>query len=183
MANTVANVTAVEPGASGAIWRAPIGTTVPTNAKTALAEAFECLGYIAEEGPRNSLSRSTEEERAWGGDVVNVFETEHSDKWSMKLIEAMNVNVLKTVFGDENVSGTLASGISISVNAKEHEDAVYVLETILKGDVLKRVVIPVGRVTEVAEISYATTESQGYDITITCQADTNGNTHYEYLSK
>lgn len=34
MANTVANVTTGKPSKSGAIWRAPFGSTLPTDATT-----------------------------------------------------------------------------------------------------------------------------------------------------
>lgn len=178
---TVANVTAAKPAVGGALYWAPIGTTAPTNASSALTEAFVCLGYISEDGLSNSVSRSSSEERAWGGDVVNVFESEFSDTFSTKLIETLNLDVLKAVFGSANVTGTLAAGITVKANAAEHDDAVFVVDMILKNNVLKRIVIPIGRVTEVGEISYEDDASTGYDITITCQADSSGNSHYEYI--
>ena len=41
------NVTAAKPKVGGAVWRAPLGTTLPTDAKTALDKAFKSLGYIS----------------------------------------------------------------------------------------------------------------------------------------
>lgn len=181
MAETVTNVTASKPAVGGALSWAPIGTTVPTSASAALASGFVNVGYISEDGLTNNISRNSSEERAWGGDVVNVFETEFSDTFSLKLLESTNTDVLKLVFGSTNVSGTLSGGITVNVNADQHPDGVFVVDMILKNDAVKRVVIPVGRVTSVGEISYQDDESTGYDITITAQADSSGNSHYEYI--
>lgn len=178
---TTSNVTSAKPKVGGAMFRAPLGTALPTDAVSDLAAAFKCLGYIDQDGVKNNISKTSDEERAWGGDVVNVLETDHSDQFSTNLIESLNLDVLKTVFGDDNVSGTLADGIAIKVNAQEKEDAVYVIDMILKGGVLKRIVIPVGRVTEIAEIEYSETASTGYGVTITAQAGADGDTHKEYI--
>ena len=47
MANA-SNVTTGKPKKGGAIFRAPAGTTLPTDATTALNEKFVCLGYCGE---------------------------------------------------------------------------------------------------------------------------------------
>lgn len=177
MANTVANVSAGKPNASGSIFRAPLGTTLPTDASTALDEAFVCLGYASDDGLKHEFS-TEDEVKAWGGDVVL---STHEDKFTVTLIEVLNADVLKAAFGDDNVTGTLATGVSVSFNDAAQEPACWVFEMLLNKTTLKRIVIPKGTVSEVGEIEYVDDEPVGYEITISCGADATGNTHYEYM--
>lgn len=181
MANTATNVTVGKPSVGGAIWRAPAGTTLPEDTTTALDNAFKCLGYCSEDGLTNSNSPETEAIHAWGGDAVLQVLTSKDDTFAFTLIEAMNLDVLKTVYGDSNVTGTLATGITITANAAAPEAASYVIDMIYNGSHLKRVVIPSAYVTEVGDITYVDGEAVGYETTLACTPDEDGNTHYEYI--
>ncbi len=178
MAADKTKLTTGKPKVGGGLYAAPAGTTLPADATTALAEAFVCLGYVSEDGLKNSREND-EEIKAWGGDVVLRTMT---DKFTYTLIEAMNVDVLKHVYGAANVSGTLATGIEITANANAQEEMVFVADLAFNEGVLKRIVVPRGQVTEVGEISYTDGEVVGYETTLQANADEDGNTHYEYIA-
>jgi len=181
MANTVTNVSTGKPAVTGGVWAAVAGTTAPTDATTALAAAFKCLGYVSEDGLTNSNSPETENIKAWGGDIVLTPLTEKADTFTFTLIEAINTEVLKVVYGDSNVTGTLAQGMTVMANADEPASHVWAFEMVLTGNTLKRVVVPDGVVTEIGDITYVDGEAVGYELTITARPDASGNTHYEYL--
>lgn len=175
-------VTAAKPKTGGAVWCAPAGTTLPTDAKTALNEAFASLGYISTEGITNSNSPTTEPTKAWGGDIVLNELTERPDTFKFQLIEGLNVEVLKAVYGPDNVTGTLETGITVKANSDEPVSAVYVVDMVMKNKVKKRVVLPDASLTALEDITYASGSAVAYGVTLTALPDGNGNTHYEYIA-
>ncbi|MGT2963852.1 phage tail protein [Streptococcus acidominimus] len=181
--SNVTNVTAAKPKIGGAIYSAPLGTALPTDATSSLDAAFEGLGYVSEDGMKNSNSPSSENIKAWGGNTVNSVQKEKEDTFSYTLIEALNVAVLKEVYGPDNVTGTLADGLTIKSNSKELPAHVIVVDMLLQGGVAKRIVIPNGKVSELGEIIYADGENVGYETTVQALPDSSGNTHYEYMKK
>lgn len=175
------NVTASKPKTGGAAFRAPLGTKLPTSATEALDVGFKSLGHISEEGLTNANSPTSEKLKAWGGDTVLNFQTEKPDTFKFNMIEAHNVEVLKSVYGDDNVTGTLAEGIHVKANSKPQEDFSWVFDMVQKGNVAKRIVVPCASVTAVGEIVYADNKAVGYDTTISAVPDVNGDYHHEYM--
>src|SRR5690625_3115890 len=135
------NVTTAKPKVGGAGWTAPLGTTLPTDATTEVDAGFNSLRYISEDGLTNENTPESENIKARSGDTVANVQTSKDHTVTYTLIEAMNVNVLKEVYGQDNVTGTLETGISIKANNKEHEEHCLIVDMILKGGILKRIVI------------------------------------------
>ena len=181
MAVNTANVSTGKPKVTGAVYRAPIGTALPTDATTELADGYVSLGYVSDDGMTNSNSMKVENLKAWGGDIVLTTQTDREDTFQCKLIEALNLEVLKAVYGDDNVTGTIETGVTVKANTAQLEPYIWVFDMIMRGDKLKHVVIPNGSITEVGDITYKDEEAIGYEVTITAAVDASGNSHYEYI--
>ena len=167
----------------GAIYFALIDAnlTLPTDVDSALT-GFTELGYASEDGIKNSNSVDTDTVKAWGGDTVLRTLNGKDDTFTFTLIEAMNEEVLKLVYGEANVTVDSSTGeISVKSNSKEAKAHAFVFDMILKGGAKKRIVIPSATITEVGEISYTDSDPVAYETTIGCEPDSTGNTHYEYI--
>lgn len=180
--NNVDQVSVGKPQIGGAVFRAPSGTALPTDAETALAAAYVGMGYISEDGMTRNITRETTEIKDWGGETIATPQTNKSETVRLKFVQSMNPEVLKAVHGSANVEGSLAEGLNIVENANELEEAVWVIEQILNTGRVDRLIIPKGKVTEIGEITYKADEPIGYELTITGLPDTYGNSSYEYIS-
>ena len=175
-----AYVSGAKPEVAGAIAVAPLGTALPTDAVSKIGDAFKKLGYVSSDGVTNANSPTSESVTAWGGDTVLDGQTAKPDSFKFTLIEALNVEVLKFVYGDNNVTGSLADGITVKANRDEAKQRVLVVDMILK-DAVKLIVIPRAKITEVDEIAYQEGKAIGYGTKVTAYPDSTGQTHYEYL--
>lgn len=180
--NNVENVSVGKPMADGAIFVAPAGTTVPTDATTALSEDFVNVGFISEDGVTNEVETDSEEIKAWGGDIVLTPMTSRSEKFGFTMIET-NETSMKLVYGADNVTVGEDGALSIKHNGKEREEYVVVIETLFGKDRVRRNVIPRGKVLEVGEIAYKDDEPVGYETSVSALLDADGNTAYTYIAK
>ena len=183
MSNDVSKVTTGKPKKGGAVFCAPIGTTLPTDATSALDNAFVGLGYCSEDGLTNSNSPSTDTVKAWGGDIVLVTESEKTDTFGFTLIQALAEEVLKVVYGDSNV--TVAAGaITIKANNQPAVARSWVFDLKLANNKMKRIVVPNAIISELGDITYTDGDPVGYEITLTAMPDSNldDDTHREYIS-
>lgn len=182
MAGTATNVTAGKPRPAGAVFAAPLGTTVPTNATSALNSAFKDNGYVSADGVTRSISKTTTNIKEWGGGTVLITEDEKTVTVKLKLIEYLNPNVQGLVHGESNVSGTLVAGIHVGINDNETGEHIFVIDQIMKGGVPQRMVINRGMITAIGDTTYKGNDAVAYDITITAMTpDGGGNKIDEYI--
>ena len=186
MANSAANVTTGKPNVAGAIYWAAAGTALPTSTSAALT-GFIALGYVSEDGVTNDNAPTTEQVKAWGGDTVLNLQTERPDSFGFTLIEALNADVLKRVYGEDNVTVSEGGDIAIAATGDDMETGVWVIDMILKGGKAKRIVIPAGSITGLSTINYKDNAAIGYGLTISNtpvydSALSKSVYHYEYIA-
>ena len=177
---TATNVTAAKPKVGGAVSVAPTGTALPTDTSTALNGAFVNLGYISDAGMTKNIAPSISEIKAWGGDTVLTATQSRTITYQFSLIEALNLDVMKEIYGTSNITGAMATGVTAKVNSVEMLDREWVIEMVLRGNVACRIVLPLAHITAIDAITYSDSAAVGYNITLTCMPDSNGNSAYEY---
>ena len=176
-----AYVTTGKPKVAGAVYRAPKGTALPTTATETLNGAFVDMGYISEDGVTNSNSPTTDKIKEWGGQTVLVVATDKPDSFKLTFLEALNYNVLEMVYGANNVTLN-GSTISVQANADALEENSYVIDMVMTGGSLHRIVIPAGSLSALGDVVYKSNEAVGYEVTLEALPDSGGNNHYEYYS-
>lgn len=183
MTNTVANVIQGVPVTTGGVLIGTSGASLPTSASAATT-GFTALGYVGDAGLVESRTRTTEKTKAWGGDIVKVTQTEFSVTYQFTLYEALNANVLKAINGSSNVTTTAANSThgtlqAVAVNGTTRTKLPWIFD-MKDGLVKNRIVVPLGQVTAVGDISYTDAGVIGYPVTIEAFADTSGNQAYVY---
>ena len=182
--NKAKNVSTSSPKVTGAIYYAPLGTVLPTDAKTALNAAFKGVGYISEDGVTRSQTRSSNNIKEWGGGVVATVQTEYGESFKFKMIETLNDLVQKAVYGDTNVTGkldeTTTASMTVKHNALEPVANAWVIDTVMLDGTLSRIVVPNAKITELGDLAYKKDTAIGYDVTLSAMLDANGNTSYDY---
>lgn len=175
------NVTAAKPKTGGAIYRAALNSKLPTTYSETLDPAFKNLGYVSEDGVTNENSPSGDKVKAWGGTTVMNYSEDKPDTFKLKLIEAFNPEVLKTIYKEKYVTVAENGDISVTATSEDMDQFAWVIDMILKGGRAKRIVIPIASITEMEEIVYKDTEPVGYGITLSAEPDNSGAYHHEYI--
>jgi hypothetical protein len=171
------------PVTTGGVLIGTSGASLPTTAAAATT-GFTALGYVGDAGLTESRSRTTDKIKAWGGDVVKVVQSEFSVTYQFTLYESLNANVLKAINGDSAVVTTSATSTAgtlqaVSVNGDTLPKLPWIFD-MKDGSAKVRVVVPLGQVTAVGDISYTDGGVIGYPVTLEAFADSSGNQAYVY---
>lgn len=161
---------------TGAIYFAPTGTTLPTDATTALHASFLAnnLGYISEGGITQSISEDITDIKAWqDAAVVRKIQTGHDVTYQFGMLETAS-GPLAVFFGNFTAGAVELDGSSLPRRS-------YVIQIDDGGNDI-RIVIPDGQVTERGDITYANADAVIYDVTITAFPDASNNKAYIYYA-
>ena len=184
MGNDSSNVAVANPYTDGCGYIGTADSKVPTDAISAIPPDFENLGYFSEEGVVESEPIESSEIKAYGGDVVHTTETRGGHTVKFKCIET-NPTVLKARYGEENVQIDLESGaFKVSHNGKRIPVLPYIFEFALSETLIKRTVVPRGKVTGTEDLTHDGKNPLGYGFTITALPyDDEGNTSQDYFAE
>lgn len=130
MDNNKDNITIGLPKPGGAVYWAPLGTTLPVNASDSLDEAFVNLGYISDEGLTTSTEESVDKIRAWGRDVVMISSTEYSETFALNFLETIRESVLQFIKGTQNVTINGDGSVRAKTTGKTLPRGVVVIDTL-----------------------------------------------------
>ena len=181
MGNSAPTVSFGKPKASGSVYVAPTGTTLPTNATVALPGTFIPVGYITDDGLVNSIKTDTQEIHAWGGDLVLKGQTAFGETFMVNLLET-NLQALQLFYGAANVVQT-GNSITVVQNSGPLPTQVVVFELVLTGGRIKRIVVPSAQIVDRSgDISYTDSDAISYPALFQAYPDANGNTHTEYIA-
>jgi hypothetical protein len=157
----------VDVAITGAVSFGPTATTAPTTAISALAAGFRDVGYISDDGVSEVIDKSTNNIVAWQGSaVVRTVVTESSISLTFTMIET-NANSVELFYAApvSAVDGSVAI-----VPAATGGRRSFVLDYV-DGAKMVRLYIPQGEVTEVGEVTLASGDPVGYNVTITGYPD------------
>lgn len=182
--NATSNVDTGRPKVGGYATRAPLGTVLPTDIVTALDAAFRNMGYVGNAGLKVTYSRASTDHRDWNGDIVDSTQDEYGETYSVEFIESLRGDLLKALFGDENVTITAPTTsveglVVIKHNSLEPIDAAWVFDMKSRRS-SKRMTLPQARVSDIGEVSFVSNDLIRYAATIKAYPDSLGNSSYEY---
>lgn len=165
---------------TGAIWVAPNGTTLPTDATTSLAGTYKLLGFTSDAGVTISETRTNEAIRAWEGhaEVYNAV-TEYTESVAFTPIQ-INGDVAKLTWGDDNVTVGLNT-IAIKHTGKALDPVVIVIETAPRDNIVKRY-CGTFQLVERGDATLDGSQVDGRQLTFNAIPDSAGVTCYEYTS-
>jgi hypothetical protein len=151
---------------TGAVYVAPVGTTGPADADTALAATWKNVGYISEDGVTEGNNTESDEITAWqNSDVVRKTITKSETTYQFTMIET-NSTSLSLFYGKTIAAAAESHVIGGSANAK-----VAIVIDVIDGTQVIRRHIPSAEVTERGEVKFAASEALGYDVTVTAYPD------------
>ena len=165
---------------TGAVNIAPIGTTLPTDASTALGGAFNACGYVSEDGVTLSQNYSTKDIKDWSGAAVRTLLEEFTGEVTFKFIQT-GYDELCAIFGSGNVSQN-GNKIKVSIGAHLPSPAVFAFN-MKDGDNKVRIVLPNAQPVPDGDLTFVASDPISWGCKLNCNADSNGESIYIFADE
>ena len=184
--NADVRVGAPDQKVTGAIKHAPKGTAIPaltdiTKAAVTLNQAFTGDEYVSQDGLTLAPSMSTTEIKDWSGATVRKVLESFDGTLSWTMIST-NAGALAIAFGSAHVTTVAATQthgaqVQATLGAYLPEEQAWVF-LMKDGDARIVIAVPDGQITEVGEVTFASNAAVGWNVTLSCYPDANGNSIY-----
>lgn len=169
---------------TGGVLVAPLGSTVPTTAADPYDAAFTPLGYVSEDGLEAQGERTVEAIKDWNADIIAQLQTEHSVRFGLTLYAVWDPDVLKEVFGEDNVAVTAATPSTGTLITVQETGAVLPYRAwsfdMNYGGKKLRIVLPNAKISEVTESAFVSNALAGFQIVVEAFKDDAGVKAYRY---
>lgn len=180
-------VGAPEVKASGGVLIGKVATgseDVPTNALGELPTVLAAApaGYISQDGLTKTVDRKTDKIKDWNGDTIIVLTSEHSIMLKLTFMEAANANILKSIYGDENVHVS-GQSIKITENSADLPHNSYAFEIKGAEDARIRVFAPDAQVSSVGDVTFVKNDVIKYEVELECFTDSKNNKLYQFIDR
>lgn len=168
-------------GTVGAVATADLGTTKPSDARSALGASWTSGGYVGEDGLSLSLSRSFTAIKDWSQANVRKALTDFDGSLSFPLMQ-VDEFALDEMFGAANVTATSASAshgnmLEAAIGAEIAPAKAWCFS--MKDEERRvRVFCPNAQITELGDVSFVPGAAHQYPCTLSTYPDTSGKSIY-----
>lgn len=171
---------------TGAIKHAPLGTTLPSLSDIAasgvtLDSAFTGDEYVSEDGLTLTPSMSTTDIKDWSGATVRKVLESFDGTLSWTMIST-NEGSLGVAFGADHIETQAAARthgnqmkVELGAHIPDSQSWVFLMKD---GDARIVILVPNGQITEVGEVTFASNHAIGWEVTLSCYPDSDGECIY-----
>ena len=167
----------------GAVAVAAVGTTAPTDARTALSGTWTTGGYIGEDGISLSINKTFTTVKDWSQSPVRKALTDFDGTISIPWLQVDQFFATEA-FGSSNVAVTAATSthgtqMKVSVGPDVPDIKAWCF-SMKDGNRRVRVYVPKGQITEIGDVPFTPTAPNAYPSTLSCYDDGTGHSVYVF---
>lgn len=170
---------------TGAVFKAAIGATAPTDARTALGTGWSsAAGYLSESGVTLNINRSTTAIRDWGLNNVRTATTDFTTNITGEFLQ-MSKDAAETMLGTANVSETAATSskpatLKLSIGPEMPPAGAFCFN-MKDGNRRGRIYVPNGQITQVGSPTFVPGAGNVWPFTLECYDDGTGHSVYLFF--
>lgn len=157
-------------------YRAPLGTTAPTDTSAAWPAGWDPFGLLSEDGITEQRADTLTDMFAYGGILVRTTRSKH--KRTIKVICLEDNPIVFATVNPGSTASTAGGVTTRTVKVPNTNRQAFGLE-VRDGDITKRIVIPAGEVMSVGDAKFADAEMTMKELDINVYPDADGVLYYE----